>query len=445
VNLTALIVPAFLLASQPTKADCPDLAACRQAALEAAEQQDFERFHDLAWRAIQKGRPNDPALMWLVARAQSLSGRPGDALVMVRRLAQMGVATDARENDDFRAVRELPGWPEVEVLIARTAENVATAPGASRGASSGVASAANEKPAARSNRAMSEKIGPPGTARSLAPAGAVTTGAEETVRLAENTIEPIGLAYDGASRRFVVGDRRANKLIVADEVFKQVNDLIGATSAGFGALTALEIDARRGDLWVTSSSDRGAAIHKLQLVSGRVLLRIEVSADAQPATFSDIFVSESGALWTVDAREGRLFRLRAADGRVERAWPLNLNAPTSLAIVNDRAYVAHDGGLALVDLGSGAVTEIRAAKDLSLAGVRRVRWNRGALIAIQGDGGTARLIRLRLARNGEAVTTMDVLDDNVDTEGAALTISRDAAYYVAHTSSGPIIKKLGLR
>ena len=46
-------------------------------------------------------------------------------------------------------------------------------------------------------------------------------------------VEPIALAYDRASRRFVVGDRLANKLVVADEVFKRVNDLIGAASAGF--------------------------------------------------------------------------------------------------------------------------------------------------------------------------------------------------------------------
>ncbi len=45
------------------------------------------RFTISAWRAIQKGPKNDPALMLMLARAQSLSGRPGDALVMLERLA----------------------------------------------------------------------------------------------------------------------------------------------------------------------------------------------------------------------------------------------------------------------------------------------------------------------------------------------------------------------
>ena len=47
----------------------------------------------------------------MLARAQSLSGRPLDALVMLQRLAA-GLATDAATSDDFRRVRALPGWED---------------------------------------------------------------------------------------------------------------------------------------------------------------------------------------------------------------------------------------------------------------------------------------------------------------------------------------------
>ena len=435
MTLIGLILPALLLASQPSRPDCADVAGCRQAALDAAAQQDFERFHDLAWRAIQRGRPNDPELMQLVARAQSLSGRPGDALVMLRRLAEMGVVTDARESDDFRGVRMLPGWPQVEAALARAADHAA--PGST--ASSSLSPPASSKPAA-----PADKAGSVTNPVRFTPVPAASTGGELALRLPEATIEPIGLAYDGTSRRFVVADRHANKLVVADEVFKQVNDLIGAASGGFGALGALEIDPRRGDLWVTSSAASGVAtIHKLQLVSGRVLSRIDVAGE--PATLTDMVVSDSGALWLVDSRGGRLFRIRPSDGHVERTLALSVNSPTSLTVVNDTAYVAHVRGVALVDLVSGGVTEVRAAKNLSLAGLRRVRWNRGALIAIQAAGDVERLVRIRLARNGRAATAIDVLDGNVDTDGTALTISRDAAYYVAHGTEGPIIRRVALK
>ena len=54
--------------------------------------------------------------MYLLARAQALSGRPHDALIMLQRLAEMGVASDAATNDDFVRTRQLPGWPD---LLAR--------------------------------------------------------------------------------------------------------------------------------------------------------------------------------------------------------------------------------------------------------------------------------------------------------------------------------------
>ncbi len=91
--------------------DCREWRQCQQLALEARERGEYERFHDLAWRTVQTGPARDPMLMYLLSRAQSLSGRPHDALVMLNRLADMGVPTDAATNDDFRAVRTLPDWP----------------------------------------------------------------------------------------------------------------------------------------------------------------------------------------------------------------------------------------------------------------------------------------------------------------------------------------------
>ena len=94
------------------------MARVPPAGADAAARQDYNAFHDLAWRTLQAGPKNDPALMTMLARAQSLSGRPHDALVMLQRLAAMGVATDAATSDDFSGVRALPGWAELEASSA---------------------------------------------------------------------------------------------------------------------------------------------------------------------------------------------------------------------------------------------------------------------------------------------------------------------------------------
>jgi hypothetical protein len=98
---------ALVLFMQPPAAPaCVDDADCRAEAQAAAARGDFETFHDLAWRTIQKGRRNDTDLMYLLARAQSLSGRLDDALVMLERIVDLGGKPDVATNPRFR-----PGPP----------------------------------------------------------------------------------------------------------------------------------------------------------------------------------------------------------------------------------------------------------------------------------------------------------------------------------------------
>src|SRR5262245_9824673 len=116
--------PAFALPQTHRDPGCSEWHECRSMALAAAEQHEYERFHDLAWRAVQTGPPRDPSLMLLLARAQVLSGRPHDALVMLNRLAEMGIAADTT-SDDFSRTRELPGWPEVQARPEQGTRSVA--------------------------------------------------------------------------------------------------------------------------------------------------------------------------------------------------------------------------------------------------------------------------------------------------------------------------------
>ena len=109
----APIRPVF---TQTASAGCATREACRAEALIAEAAGDFERFHDLSWRAVQKSKPNDPELMAMLARAMARSGRPGDAIVMLSRLADMGVKADA-SGDEFTVVRTLKDWPAVQAKL----------------------------------------------------------------------------------------------------------------------------------------------------------------------------------------------------------------------------------------------------------------------------------------------------------------------------------------
>lgn len=416
--LAILLLGLVLCTFQPS--ECPDVATCRQAALDAAGRGEFETFHDLAWRTVQKGRPNDPELMTLLARAQSLSGRPGDALVMLRRLAQMGVATDAAASDDFRRVRSLPGWPEIEALLrpSPSPPSVSVAPAATKGTGPAPEPAPPERP----------------PNPSAAPE-------EDALPAPLASVQPAGLAYDAVSRRFIVGDRRANKLVIFDEVFKRATDMVAADSAGFFGLSAIEIDRRRGDLWVANSSAvRGASLHKLQLVSGRVLFELAVPQELGPTTFVDAAVLADGHLLLLDAQGRRLLGLWPAQRAFKRAAVVDVEGATSLAATGDRvAYVAHREGVLRIDLSSGAATPLRDAP----AGLLRIRAVRGGLIGVQTAGDAHRIVRLRLDAAGKRVNRIDVLDQAMTMpDPSAMTTVEGSICYITSVNGSPVMRRV---
>ena len=433
--MPAAILICLLALASPQTPECADAASCREAAEDAAARGDYETFHDLAWRAAQKGRPNDPALMTLVARAQSLSGRPGDAIVMLRRLAQMGVALDASTSDDFRRVRALPAWPEVEALLAGGAKPLPVAETVPEPAA--VRSAPPEMKAVDEAPAVDAPVRD-------APARDVPAPEEEALPDLLASIQPAGLAYDVVSRRFIVGDRRQNKLVIFDDVFKRATDMIGAESAGFFGVAAVEIDGRRGDLWVANSSAvRGASLHKLQLVSGRLLFELAVPADLGPTLFVDAAVLGDGRVLLLDTSGRRLLATTVAGRAFQRVAGVDVESATSVAASGGGvAYVAHRDGVLRVDLASRAVAPLGDAP----AGLLRIRADRGALIGVQTADAGHRIVRVRLNAAGTRVTGVDVLDGAAAMlDPSGMTVADGIVCYIVSAQQAPAIRRIKAR
>jgi hypothetical protein len=412
----------LLLALTVQGAECADAAECRAKALEAASRSDYEQFHDFAWRAVQKGPPRDPELMYLLARAQAMSGRPGDALVMLRRLAEKRVPNDAATNEDFSRVRELPGWADVEAL------------------SGGVKPAPAEAPAPRSEPAPAPPAAEGGTA--------------DEVRFDARRFVPGGLAYDAVSRRFVLGDRSARKIFVVDERSGRANDLVGAGSAGFHDVVGLAIDPRRGDLWVVSSTDGDpdkaeSVLHKLQLVSGRPLGMFHPPAESDPVRFVDVSVGADGTVFALDAAGRRILRVRPGSDDFDRVAALETLEPLSMAIASDGvAFVSHSSGLSRVELSGGRITKVASSgDDAALAGLERIRWIQGSIVAVQRQpDGSRRIVRLRLDRRGRKTTAIDVLESSAPASaaGAAALVGK-AFFYLIADERGTIVRRVPIR
>jgi hypothetical protein len=347
--------------------------------------------------------------MYLLARAQSLSGRPHDALVMLERLADLKFATAAASDDDFRAVRQLRQWPELEAMLLP--------------ASAGLPATASPVVSVPLPDAPSPAANP------VTPIPVTPRHAEETIRIAGAGVNFAGLTYDRVSSRFVVADENRRNLKVIDERSHHIIDLVTAQSAGFYDITSLEIDPARGDLWVASADPSACALHKVQLVSGRPLDRIPLPAELEPCRVVDLAVTPAGRVLLLDAASLKLIEYRQANHTFRAVATLQLESPTSLAAAGDRfVYIAHRSGIARVDAVTGVAEPLAASPNVTLSGFERIRWTRDSLVGVQRTSdGRARAVRVRIVDGRAAM--MDIIDEGLSaTDGPIGTVSGDDFY-----------------
>jgi hypothetical protein len=454
--LAAVFLITFSLQDQP-RADCREWHECRQMALAAAAAEEYERFHDLAWRAVQTGPRNDPALLFLLARAQSLSGRPGDALVMLQRLAAMGVTTDADTNPDLRRVRNLPGWADFAAPGAgkdapSTAGKDRAAPSDADPKVSTADKASTPGKAARSDVADLKVSGVRSSETDLkvsttseAADAAETAGA---IRFETLPFSPAGLAYDAVSRRFIIADRRARRLAVVDEFSRHVANLASAQSAGFGDIAAIEIDPREGDLWVVSGEGGRATLHKLQLISGRALASFVPSDRFGDVEFVDVAATPENGVLVLDRAGHRVFHLRPKSPALELSFTLPDDPPNTIAPAGDEiVYVAHARGISRMDLSARSATELKSGKGLDLQNIRKLRWYKGALLAVQGsDDAGYRAVRIELDRQGRVAAIHALGASLSPVDPTAFTVVSGTLYYLAAADDAKMtIRKLPLR
>ena len=345
------------------------MASCRALALEAHQRQDYEAFHDLAWATYRKAG-SDPEVMLLLARAQSLSGRPGDALVMLERVAAAGVATGAATSEEFARVRALPRWAAV-------AEKFGTesAPAAKEPAPSAKDPALPAKDPAHpaTDPALPAKDPAPSAKAPAPPAKAPAPSGKDPAPPAKNparspsaplrfttVLTPSALVYDAVSKRFIVADRRARRIAVIDRTTGHVSTLVGA-QGDLGEIGGITIDPQQGDLWAVSAAEGGAQqLHRIQLISGRVLRSVPLSGmTGQVVALA--FVPEIGLIVADDT--GRIGRVRTG-GRAKPLGELEYVPRALGADSRGRLYVTA-GGPRLARFTLGPV--LRRADLLDLA------------------------------------------------------------------------------
>jgi hypothetical protein len=383
---------------------------------------------------------------------------------MLQRLASMGVVTDAATNDDFERVRALPAWAEFEARIsgkplpekppapesAAPPAKVAPPPATPSRAKATTEAATTPKKAAGAGESKESALAKPDPPKAGAPVDPkAKRGTAAPLIFSAPGLTAVGLAYDAVSGRFIVGDSKDRRLLVIGERSGRLASLAGV-DAGFDEVSAFEIDAAEGDLWVVSTSgqSRSSTLHKLQLISGRVLASVPLPTDEGPGRFTDVAVTPQAVL-VLDGEGRRIYRIAKKGRTLEMVARLAAPGCSSLAPAADGvAYAAFDRGILRVDLTTRAMTVVDPAPHASLEGLRWIRWYRGSLLAIQADpGGVFRLLRIRLDDSGRRARTVDVIDANVALTGpTSAALSGSIVFYLSPAGDDNVeVKKLILK
>lgn len=566
---------------------CATWQTCREATEQALLDSRYEDAHDLAWRAVQRGPKDDPALLTLLARTQALSGRTDDALVMVRRLTDRGVFVAARTDEAFARLRARAAWADLEARLTDLEQRLAVAPSTApvavpgpsrataaeattlrRAGSTDVASgarprdavttagarastaptspAASRAPAAR--RTASSRSAPavsvpaaassadeavraarassavrvtaspadvpapsatppaPGTtapadtaetttpssgapsladarttrasaparraagrtaptdpavdsaarppaapSRSASTAAAAATAVvdvrdatvEERVRLSGPAFHPSALVYDAVSARLLLADRDGRKIRVLGDGFDAPVDLVRAESAGFGTITAVDIDRSRGDLWAASVQETvGSAggLHRMQLISGRPLQTIAPPAEHQP--WHPVALLVVGAAVVTADDEGRVWMTGAGGAALRRVATVPARGTLAMTAVpgrDDTVLVASTTQVFAVALDTGRVTEVTVSVEGALTGIEQIAvWHDRVVVIQQTPEGARHLAHWRPMNRGRQATAVVRLSPALEAGVLApmLTVVGDEAWLTARPADG---------
>jgi hypothetical protein len=170
------------------------------------------------------------------------------------------------------------------------------------------------------------------------------------------------------------------------------------------------------------------------------LRRSIVFDDDAPHLPNDLAIAPDGTVYVTDSLGGRVLRVPRDRDAFEPVTPSDaLVYPNGIARAHDgRLYVAHLGGIAIVDATAGSLTPMPTVPGVPLGGIDGLVLDGGRLLAVQNGLGRPRMVAITLDATGSRATKLAILEN----DPAALEIPTTACvldgalYTIANSQLG---------
>lgn len=362
-----------------------------EAAYQKREYGAFLEAMEQAWQVA----PDQPDVLYGLARASALAGKSAQAIKALDKLAAMDLGWNAPQDPDLASLRDLPGFRSFLAKLDK-----------------------ERRPVAKSVPAFT---------------------------LTERDLFPEGIAYDPVSGAFYLTSVAKRKIVVRDKS-GAVSDFISPGQDGFLSGLGIKVDAQRRMLWVcTADTPRmeghGPAtaglsgVFTYDLATKKLLKKFVLDATTGPHMLNDLVLTSQGGAYVTDSLAGAVYSIAPGQDNLLLLTPYGYYlAPNGIALSPDesRLFVAYAGGVATVNLKTGERGELAHPAKMALGGMDGMAFYRDSLIGIQSDA--RRVARFFLNKAMDKVDRMEVLEAHnplfagIPTTG---TLDGDAFVYIA--------------
>ena len=371
----------------------------------------------LAARRAVAARPAYPGALFNLSLAQTLNSDFGGALGTLDSLADRGIDFGATDLDEFAALKELDGWGAYAAKVAELRE----------------------------------------------PIGSATVVATYD----EANFVPEGIAID-KDGRVLIGSIHSGRLVrlssPPDVLLEQ-----GEGWSVFGMRFHPD-----GSLWFAGAAvpqlkDAGDDVGKTGLFqvdtsTGEMILAAVLPQYEESQVLGDLVIADDNTLYTTDSLTGAIYRYYIDSNEFEVLVKRGKFVSPQGLVLDDSGnylYVAdYNGGVFRVSVADGSMAKLDVADDISDYGIDGLYRYGDELIAIQNGSRPHKLVALRLAENGSAISASRTLAANLEQfdEPTLGVVRGNDFYFVANSHwnrfdrdnnlpqglSGPIILKVTL-
>jgi hypothetical protein len=382
-----------------TKSDdaAKDVRYYRQQAMAAYKAKDYAAFADHLEKARQL-IPDHPTILYNLAVAYTLLGKPDAALKALAQVAQMGLVYPAAKDNDFSLLKENE---EFKAILKRF----------------------------ESNRAPVVK-------------------SEVAFTLPEKGLIPEGLAYDPIGEIFYLSSVHQRKIFSINK--KGEAKVFADEGQGLWAILGMKVDAKRRQLWAVTAAvgqmvnfkkedDGLSGILKFDLQTGKLIKRYVIADRSKKHWLGDLAINSRGDIFATDSLSPAVYTIRAGGDDIELVMAGEpLVSPQGLAFSGDEKHLFiadYSKGIFDFDPATKRCTKLAAPAGTTLLGIDGLYFHDGYLVGVQNGVNPHRLIRVRLNRSMNALEKGELLEANNPrfAEPTLGVFVNDQFYFVANS------------